>query len=743
MMKDQIKFETEDTILKSIHDYAIKNGPDEEHGGRMKNYEIVSNYVDINYMTKIHVLDSIINHAKDVCGPFGGIYGEITGNEKVGEAVVRDGVYTKSKDGHSFFNTLMFGTRYAQTVMMGIQQLTKYIAGYEGETSRDGTTSVAVVGCSTARNLLGLRLEKPEIPSTIINIVTDIVAEEGSKLIDRDKVLIYNDGKYAEPYGKDFCINAIRTTVDNNNIFTDAFAKLMDEAENSFDITAAHLGTPDKRYGVPKLDLEIIPGIKFRAQAIDEKYAGGFRKTMRPVFILDGYISRDHINTFSFGFRTWIQKFLSIEDGSGYSAFDERSNTRITPPLFIVTRTPDYIQRMLEEFMEKGITITSSKGHTTNIKPLFMLGANVEGQEVHFNDMKDVFSELVVDLDAINQYILFKRTTAREGDEKNDGLFKQTTQTEVNILPLFPNFVTGEELRIEIPYSDIAFDKALKDKQEAVFDKIRTEIRKFNDLCLSVSYDGQSMYITPKSDAQKERAQIRRQEIKTLKDSYTDMSVESNVLDQRLMFFSGLTIKPTIYARGEDEYEQLFSIYEDALGVFQSVHVHGVMPGSNSYIMKVADEFRDNVVRSMRSFLSDNGIDENSERWFRYMDFAQDLVTSLIVAYENIIRILVNNEEESNRVLNRYYNMLSVSKEDILSTYNVVTGNWGDKILEATRTTADVFAGSIAIAKDMLTLKRIRIIPGTRENEIAKTSNREMPLHPIYNKFDKKEDVDK
>lgn len=733
-------------INKSIKEYAIKHT--QEGQTRVKNYELRSNFPELHPLTKIHALDTIINHAKDVCGPFGGIYGDLTAQEMLGGQVMKDGYYVKSKDGYSFLSSLKFGARHAETIKASLAQLGKYIASYEGETSRDGTTSVAVVGCAAAKNLLARRLDKPEIPSTMMNIVFDTIMEAGSTLIENNKVLVYKDGKY-EMNGKEFCLNTIKTTVDNNGIFVEAFRKLMDEAEDKYDLNSAFKSSVSRRNGVPNLELNIIPGIKFRAQALSEKYAGGFIKHRTLTFILDGYISRHQINTFKFGLANWLKTICGIKGADGFSIFDSASSVKLDPPLFIVTRTPDYFQRYCEEVMQEGIEVQSGN-RLIKVFPRFMLGSNTEDQEIHFADMADVFSDITIDLNAINQYIMAKRVTPMEPDPNAGGLTKQTTQREVDISMCFPKLVSGDTFEVQIPYSDLPFDKAMKENQEAKFDKLRPNHFEIDASRIEVSYDGVAMYLTPNTDSQLTRVKQKRDELIALRDSYDDNAIETNVLKDRLAFFSGLSMKPIIYCRGEDEYQQMFSIYEDALGVFESIHAHGIMPGSNSFILKVAKEFALSSNVNVGNTLMSMGIEKDSQLFTRYMEFTNDVIMSVLDAYKFMINILA--KDDADEVLTKYINsyvnycltdMVKMDDEPclpLLTTYDVVTGLWSNRILEAARTTADVFAGAVTMAKDMLMMKRIRIVPESPDYQIISKSNQELPLHTLYDNVKVKEE---
>ena len=72
--------------------------------------DIPSNYGELNPIVKINILDSIINQATAVFGPYGGIYGELKGADMMGGQELTEGGYEKSKDGHGFFNSCLLYT---------------------------------------------------------------------------------------------------------------------------------------------------------------------------------------------------------------------------------------------------------------------------------------------------------------------------------------------------------------------------------------------------------------------------------------------------------------------------------------------------------------------------------------------------------------------------------------------------------------------------------------------------------
>ena len=74
-------------------------------------------------------------------------------------------------------------------------------------------------------------------------------------------------------------------------------------------------------------------------------------------------------------------------------------------------------------------------------------------------------------------------------------------------------------------------------------------------------------------------------------------------------------------------------------------------------------------------------------------------------------------------------------RDDTKMTYNVITGFYSDKIIEAARTTLDVFSCSLSIAKDMMLIDRcsINYQHYSEFNSITSFNSRKL-IHEI-NKF--------
>ena len=689
--------------------------------------EPMTNFVSLSPITKITILDTIIDKSTAVFGPYGGLYGEIEADIMVGQDKYKEGNYVKSKDGHNFFKSLTFNSKYAQTIMTAVQQLTKYISGYEGDTSRDGTTSLSIVGCNVAKELLISRLDKPQIPSTIHNIVFDIVRSAGTSAIEKFSKPVYNPRtvSYIDG-GEKMILDAINTTVDSNPIYAEAFSDLMKKCSaNKYDILNAVPGSPNYRHGSPKIEIDFKAGVKFRGECISKDVAGGFKDRLSPTFVLDGLIKAPNRDVFVYQFKQWVKVFLgSFKTEDGKSRFGKWGD--MTPPLFIITKKPDYLMEIYMDMMLKGIQMIYSDGSSEVIKPHFMFAIETEMFEVYFNDIRAVFPEMFIDLNLINKYIDANKTTKAE--MMSSGVRAHAKPQEVDIKDLFPRW-DGEQLYVAIPYTEIEEDQGLPDsvEQPASYSKVRSTDFPLDMVMFETNWDGQAISLAPTNNEHLARAKKHREDIQMLADSYADTALEANELKQRLEFFSGVTLKPTIYFRGADEGKQMFDLYEDALGVFASVHKFGVMPGANIFMLKANSTVFDKVYGAAKDEFANRGILGSKAEV--YLDFVTDLWNSIILGYEESVRLLDHDKNEAEDIINGVRNELN---DNILIGYNIVTGQWTDEIVEAAKTTAEVFAGALSIAKDMLELRTIRVLGSGAEYNDAMENNKEMRLLPKY-----------
>lgn len=686
--------------------------------------DIPTNYGELHPLVKINILDTIVNQASAVFGPYGGIYGELKGADMMGGQELTEGGYEKSKDGHGFFNSIQLGSKYAQTIMKSIQQMTKYVAGYEGDTSRDGTTSVAVVGCNCSKYMLGNILDKPEVPSTVQNVIFDLLLYTGSSLIEKYKVPIYDETSYTYlEDGLEKAYNAIKTTVDGNRLFTEPFRKLMESSvKEGYNLLDCHLASPNNVDAPANLELKVNAGIRFRASNLDTLQGGGFYNHQSYTFILDGFINMEHRDTYVYYLQEWLKHICSSRDNEGLLFAPGRYDA----PLIIVTRTPEYLEDVYQRLGREGIEVTSN-GTKTVVKPKFMIANDNDSFKTYYDDMLSVFHESRVNLNLMNRFIRDNKITPDDIDPEL-GMAKHTGQKEVDLTRLFPR-IKGGKFEIYVPYADESYDPAMTGEQEAKFKNLDKYELNLANLMIISNYDGQALSLVPPTEELTARANAKREELLELKESLSDLAMEDNMIPERLAFFSSCTIKPIISARSKDEYSQMFSLYEDALGVFQSVHKHGVMPGGNIFLMKHFDELRNEFITLVDNYLTTV---KNESKKALYKDFAKNVLKGVMEGYDKSLRILTREdyEEAKNCMTDK------AVQDDTLMSYDLVTGEWNKNILEASRTTADVFASAVAMMKDMLQLKRIKLHVQSGEHRQLMLSNDELNMSPEYKCFE-------
>ena len=145
------------------------------------------------------------------------------------------------------------------------------------------------------------------------------------------------------------------------------------------------------------------------------------------------------------------------------------------------------------------------------------------------------------------------------------------------------------------------------------------------------------------------------------------------------------------------------NLWDDALGVFTSVHAFGVMPGANTWFIKRYDvfeeKFESNLIHVLRQIV------KNEELVKTYVKHGMALTKCIFDAYLEAYSYLDRNGY--NERIHDY--AAEQGHEDLFKVYNVITGVYDSTVLEATRTTADVFIGAIAVAFDLIELKRIGI----------------------------------
>ena len=703
---------------------------------------LISNMQTFSDVAKVLALDTVIDHAKDVFGPTGGYVGRILGINPNNPEDTEGKRFVKSKDGHKFFSNFYIQERWGDSVLMNIRGLTEYISEYTDGTSRDGTTSLAMVAASISKFILMNKVmnstpqgvgrkyteitnysNKFNIPSTIINILIDVLSEEGSKLIDAYKVLTYDeDTKTYKENGFDNSLSCIKTTVDSDPQIYLAFERLMKRCEeDKLDIKNAFITFTDKKDGAPYVDFELIAGAKFKAGSIDASIAHGIKSAQTATFILDGFISEVNAERFGRTFRHFVENLCKIRGPKGM-LFDPNGKNPLAPPVFIVTRTPEHLTKIYKDMSIKGITILDSvTNNRFTIKPIFLLAPNEEHNEAKFKDICECFKESVINLNAIELHINSSRDIEKF-DISTHKWKKIDDHEDIDISAYFPTIgVSYAYNTFEVDPEPVHYE--LETGSYDVWkprhiERIETQI---DAIFYNLTFDGTNVFMKALYEEVDNRTKARRAELQSLLDEYGPEAADDTVLQDRIDMFSGLTIRPVLYSRSESEYENIAALFDDALGVFQSVHTHGVLPGANVFMIKYADEFIENVhnrmVEQVQTFAKD--------KQELYLSFTDEITHDIIDAYIYTYSFIVGNDEIDDKVAK-----LQEAKDDILLNYDAVTGRWVTSVIEAARTTADVFLGSMSIVKDMLLLRRLQV--GTQNDYYTlREVNRTYPYHPI------------
>lgn len=169
------------------------------------------------------------------------------------------------------------------------------------------------------------------------------------------------------------------------------------------------------------------------------------------------------------------------------------------------------------------------------------------------------------------------------------------------------------------------------------------------------------------------------------------------------------------------------SLYEDVLGVFQSGHNYGVMPGANTFFLKKRHEF----FEFLDKVLEGQFVECSEDYKKRYCEITREMAKSIITAYEEMYTYIDRYDWAEN--IYEYPR----SHRDLLDVFNVNDGEWRRNILEAARTTRDVFFGALTIAFDMMRLKRIRVNTISEFEEIIGL-NKSMPYYAVNNEYNNK-----
>lgn len=720
--KNHLKWIKDHTTLKPEAHYATN---------------LNSNFVTLSDAVKIYTMDTITDMAKDVFGPYGGLYGELEYSSIVGAAPnIENANYLKSKDGANFFKKIAFRSHYSIVILKAIQQLTKYIAGYDAETSRDGTTSLAMLSSIMAKNLIiegNHKFNYRKIPSQILKEMEEVIKYVGTKLVDDYKIPIYDGSKYLQVgsvNGKDLLINTLKTTTENHPCVNE-FIKVMDLAiENNYDITSIHKAAPEKKYGIPGIKLNVISGCKLPVRHLTSDLSGAFNNLTTGLFVLDGYIRPEHRDIYVHYFKLWIQQLCNTRMHDGSLLFDG-GEYGLHDPIILVTRTPDYLINVYKDIHLKGIDINiqhNGKLLTRTVRPKIMLALNTEDREVYYNDVMSVFNNKI-DITKIDRAIGVLRKS-EAGYTANGGM-KSVGINEINLMSFFPKIEAikydEEETFVSMwkePVFNEELDKEHVDKyardKESFTGEYQTKECFIKDFKVITGFDGKSFYITPTHQDLTNRIKAYREVLLTNQKEYSSLAATDDNIEKRLAMFSGVSLEAEISVRADDEWYELYGIYEDALGVFESGHAFGVMPGANTFFLKKSTEFIHNIIeQARRQFVGCNQV--KKDEYSTILTYiAKCIITSYLECYSYIVRdgelVKLHRTEYIDRMFN--------------DVYDVNIADFDQTIFEAARTTRDVFHGAVTVAFDMLRLKRIKV-NSIAEWEEVNNLNKTLPYNGI------------
>lgn len=699
-----------------------------------------SNFANLSDAVKIYVMDTITDMAKDVFGPYGGIYGALKYLPVPGkQPSPEDATYIKSKDGHGFFQQIAFRSHYAVTIMKAIQQITKFISGYEDKTSRDGTTSLAMLASIMTKNMIingNDAYDYKKIPSTIMKEMEEVLKFVGTKLIDDYRTPIYKDAKYlmiGDKSGKEFLIDALKTTTENHPCVAE-FARIIDECEeNGYDINNMFLAAPEAEVGDPAIELKVDTGVQLKGGHLSQNISGGFEDHKSYVFTMDGFVRPENAEIFMDKFLKWLEMLCGTTLPNGTFLFDGKYN--LDAPVIFVTRTPQYMEHFYKKIHIEGIDVMNTVNGQVlklNIKPKIMLAYNTENNTIFYNDIMEVFGKTRINITDIDRYIGVHGSELRKTSDGS--VLPRDKKENPEILQFFPKVVYNKEKSDwEFHYTKPEFSNAVdlsvsantryKDDKELELEP-SSHIVDGSDILIRTSYDGNYIMLAPTNKDQMDRINEYKEKLEGMKKAYSSNAIIDDSIVERLNRFCGLFLNTKIISRSDDEYELLMSLYEDVLGVFQSGHNYGVMPGANTFFLKKRHEF----FEFLDKVLEGQFVECSEDYKKRYCEITREMAKSIITAYEEMYTYIDRYDWAEN--IYEYPR----SHRDLLDVFNVNDGEWRRNILEAARTTRDVFFGALTIAFDMMRLKRIRVNTISEFEEIIGL-NKSMPYYAINDQY--------
>lgn len=667
---------------------------------RVSGIDMISNFIPLGDRSKIYALDTILDITKSVFGPYGGLYAKFSKATQSDDSNV-----IKSKDGNGFFRELLLYPDFANTILHLMRQKTDYISNLKTDTSKDGTTSLTMISSAISKLLLTNRiLGKFDFPSTVYNIMFDTVLSEGSKIIDKYKSLVYDDktNSFIND-GETTILNAINTTVNNNPIFYNAYKDLIEQAKksNSNILDMQFEKAPLFREDEPGLELKLYEGISAVIKDLNKMNSKSYIANNQLLVIFDGFVELNFISDI---YLRMLYSFLHKR------IFELADQTGAEGVVCIFNRTPENLINLLKSENEAGY-ITCPKttnldsrfhGRTLKFRACVFDDTNI-GRE-RFEDILEIFSDSVIDLTYFNDYV--KNYLAKNYLSKVDKLSDINTNIQdMDIANIQRSFGSKESINRFINLNEnyrpleILFGFS-NDNLERISSK---GIFKYNPdkMLVDVKFNGYDMNILFKNIETSEKAKAKYKELKDVFDSIESINVNTDELEYRMRCLSSYRLQPIIYARTPDEREELMALLLDSQGVFISTMVHGVHGGGNTLIIKHQDELMENSIRVFRESLKDKISDSKLNS---YIEGLKVLVNSIIEGYKLVYKFILKyeSEEEYNSIIENYKNEY---KNDTRVTYNVITGLYSDKIIEAAKTTMDVFSCGLSVAKDILLIQ--------------------------------------
>lgn len=671
-------------------------------------------YIPFNDAYKVYALEGIIDNAKDVFGPYGGIYMNLYTSPTTKQTVL-----SKSSDGHKYFQNLNFLQVPTESLLAVIRERTLYVSGSNGKTSRDGTTSLAMIAATVSSDLLLNRLKNPGefiVPSSIIKATLETISVEFRKLVDAKKELIYDEDNcsYVEG-GFDAAVNAISTTVDRNPIIVDAYRRLMISCmEKGINIAESTKPNFPERVidGQPGFDLRLDSGLKVFASSLEKTKASAFRESTAPIFFLDGFMGDHNAAPFIPKIKKFIVELLNtIDPDNGFYMFSKHNPNGIEPPIFFYNRSPECLKKLFEEIRDYvSVTIkdpSTGQVFSETISPRFIFLESEDTSKESYTDLLDIFNESVIGLDGYRRLISdsARKFLNESTFEAQSGVPFENEISKVKLPNIFELNAAGDMSIKRIKYNQSIIDDLKLDSvtgEETVTVNIK-------DTLATCTFDGGNMFIRPVKDLHKQRIQIKKDKLMDDLKNYSKSTSEYEVVKGNLNMYSTATLTPIITTKTEDEYEFMYDVYQDAQGIFESVHVHGVMGGGNTTLFKVMDDLIAKVNFELDVIYGDMIVKKglNQAVKDKYMEFANKVLDSIIRGYTRTYKILLRADEKS--IIDIIDSYRTIYKEDSTTTFNIIFGNFDKGTLESTRTTVDTFQAALDVMLDLLSTKRIRV----------------------------------